>query len=80
MSLMIGFHEEGALRPRLVPLRVHESSVHPPVQEILVEQDADTDLHSWIDTTILFGQPIGYCCSMFSIVLHKFISVCHHSC
>ena len=34
------FHEDGALRPRLVPLRVHEGGVHAPVQERLVEQDA----------------------------------------
>ena len=33
-------HEEGALRPRLEPLRVHEGGVHGPVQELLVEQDA----------------------------------------
>ena len=27
-------HEEGALRPRLVPLRVHEGGVDTPVQEL----------------------------------------------
>ena len=32
--------QEGALQPRLVPLRVHEGGVHGPVQELLVEQDA----------------------------------------
>ena len=32
--------KEGALQPRLVPLRVHESGVHGPVQKLLVEQDA----------------------------------------
>ena len=30
--------QEGALQPRLVPLRVHEGGVHGPVQELLVEQ------------------------------------------
>ena len=33
-------HKEGALQPRLVPLRVHEGGVHGPVQKLLVEQDA----------------------------------------
>ena len=33
-------HAEGALRPRLVPLRVYEGGVHAPVQELLIEQDA----------------------------------------
>ena len=37
--------EEGALQPRLVPLRVHEGGVQ---QELLVEQDAVAPL--WIDT------------------------------
>ena len=32
--------QEGALQPRLVPLRVHEGGVHGPVQKLLVEQDA----------------------------------------
>ena len=32
--------KEGALQPRLVPLRVHEGGVHGPVQKLLVEQDA----------------------------------------
>ena len=32
--------QEGALQPRLVPLRVHEGGVHGPVQVLLVEQDA----------------------------------------
>ena len=36
---------EGALQPRLVPLRVHEGGVHGPVQELLVEQDAVDVLH-----------------------------------
>ena len=31
-------HGEGALRPRFVQLRVHESSEHTPAQELLVEQ------------------------------------------
>ena len=31
-------HEEGALRPRLVPLCVHEGGVHASPQELLVEQ------------------------------------------
>ena len=38
-------HEEGALQPRLVPLRVHEDGMHAPVQELLVEQDAVGELH-----------------------------------
>ena len=33
-------HEEGALQPLLVPLRVHEGGVHGPVQKLLVEHDA----------------------------------------
>ena len=33
-------HEEGALPPLLVPLRVHEGGVHGPVQKLLVEHDA----------------------------------------
>ena len=32
--------QEGALQPRLVPLRFHEGDVHGPVQKLLVEQDA----------------------------------------
>ena len=32
--------KEGALQPRLVPLRVHEGGVHGPAQKVLVEQDA----------------------------------------
>ena len=32
--------KEGALQPRLVPLRVNEGGVHEPVQKLLVEQDA----------------------------------------
>ena len=32
--------KEGALQPRLVPLRVHVGGVHGPAQELLVEQDA----------------------------------------
>ena len=32
--------KEGALQPRLVPLRVHKGGVHGPVQKLLVEQDA----------------------------------------
>ena len=32
--------QEGALQPRLVPLRVHECGAHGPVQKLLVEQDA----------------------------------------
>ena len=32
--------EEGALQPRLVPLRVHEGGVRGTVQKLLVEQDA----------------------------------------
>ena len=31
---------QGALQPRLVPLRVHEGGVHQPVQKLLVDQDA----------------------------------------
>ena len=38
-------HEEGALRPRLVPLRIDEGPVLGPVQELLVEQDAVGELH-----------------------------------
>ena len=37
--------QEGALQPRLVPLRVHEGGVHGPVQVLLVEQDAVDVLH-----------------------------------
>ena len=37
--------QEGALQPRLVPLRVHEDGVHGPVQKLLVEQDAVDVLH-----------------------------------
>ena len=37
--------QEGALQPRLVPLRVHEGGVHGPVQKLLVEQDAVDVLH-----------------------------------
>ena len=33
-------HKEGALRPRIVPLRVHERSAHTPAQDLVVEQDA----------------------------------------
>ena len=44
-SKMIGSKKEGALQPRLVPLRVHEGGVHGPVQELLVEQDAVDVLH-----------------------------------
>ena len=32
--------EDGALQPRLVPLRVHDGGVHGPAQKLLVEQDA----------------------------------------
>ena len=38
-------HEEGPLRSRLVPLRVHEGGVHGPVQELLVGQDAVGELN-----------------------------------
>ena len=38
-------HGEGALRPRLVPFRVHGGGVHAPVLELLVEQDAADELH-----------------------------------
>ena len=37
-------HEEGALRPRLVQLRVHENSAYTHAQELLVEQDAVGEL------------------------------------
>ena len=37
--------QEGALQPRLVPLRVHEGGVHGPVKKLLVEQDAVDVLH-----------------------------------
>ena len=40
-------NEEGALQPRLVPLRVHEGGVHGPVQELLLEQDAVGELRTW---------------------------------
>ena len=61
--------EEGALQPRLVPLRVHEGGVHGPVQELQVEQDAVDVLHCgstqnrlfaplWIDN-LLMSSPQG---------------------
>ena len=48
--------EEGALQPRLVPLRVHEGGVHGPVQELLVEQDTVDVLHCGSTQNRLFGQ------------------------
>ena len=38
-------HEEGTLRPRIVPHRVHQGGVHAHVQELLVEQHATCKLH-----------------------------------
>ena len=35
--------KEGALQPRLVPLRLHKGGVHGPVQKLLVKQD-DVDV------------------------------------
>ena len=37
--------EEGALQPRLVPLRVHQGGLHGPAQELLLEEDAVDVLH-----------------------------------
>ena len=45
-----GVHKVGALRTRLVPLRVYEGGVHALAQELLVEQEAVGDLHCGIDT------------------------------
>ena len=52
-------HEEGALQPRLVPLRVQEGGVHGPVQELLVEQDAMSELHCGSTQNSLFGPENG---------------------
>ena len=67
-------HEEGALRPRLVPLRVHEGAVHAPAQELLVEQHAVGELHC--------GSNQSNWRLVFSVVhlLASTISVCHRSC
>ena len=59
--------KEGALQPRLVPLRVHEGSgVHGPVQELLVEQDAVDALHYGSTQGRLFGPESA----VFIIVFH----------
>ena len=52
-------HEEGALQPRIVPLRVHEGGVHGRVQELLVEQDAVGELHCGSTQNRLFGPENG---------------------
>ena len=54
-----GVHEEGALRPRLVQLRVHEGGVHGLVQDVLVEQDAVGELHCGSTQTRLSGPENG---------------------
>ena len=61
--------QEGALQPRLVPLRVHEGGVHGPVQKLLVEQDAVDVLHCGsTQKRRLFGP--GDESAVFIIVLH----------
>ena len=75
-------HEQSALFPRIVPLRVHEGGVHAPAQQLLGEQDAAGELR-WIAPTGLCGQPIGDCCAVFSIALHHssvFFFFFHNSC
>ena len=54
-------HEEGAVRPSLAPLRVHEGGVHGPVQELLVEQDAVDVLHCGSTQNRLFGPERAIC-------------------
>ena len=63
-------HEEGALRPRLVPLRFHEGGVHGPVQELLVEQDAIGELRCGSTQTRLSGPQNGDQSAVFFIFLH----------
>ena len=67
---MIGVHEEGALQPRLVPLRVHEGGVHVLVQELLVEQDAAGELHCGSTQITLFGPENCGWSAVLIIVFH----------
>ena len=69
--------QEGALQPRLVPLRVHEGGVHGPVQKLLVEQDAvDVLEQDAVDVLPLWIDPKNGCfgpgdeSAVLIIVLH----------
>ena len=68
-------HEEGALRPFLVPLCVHEGGVHAPVQEPLVEQDAVGELHCVSTQSGCLDHQMATGVQCFTSI----ICVCHHS-
>ena len=59
-------HEESALRPRLVQLRVHDSGVHASVQELLVEPHCLGELQMALVVRCV------------AILFASIISVCHH--
>ena len=63
-------HEEGALRPRVIPLRVHVGGVHAPAQELLVEQDAVGELHSRSTQPGCLDNQRATVVQCFSIVWH----------
>ena len=64
-------HEEGALRPRLVPLREHEGGVRAAVQELLVEQDAVGELHCGSTQPGLSGNQMASVAQCFPSFCHK---------
>ena len=71
--------EEGALQPRLVPLRVHEGGVHGPVKELLVEQVAVDVLQNGSTQNRMFGPENGDWSAVWIFVFSSIICACHRS-